>query len=66
MNITAVWLRKIGENAEALIEVDGLWRLAIEEPVDGNFSHIVEQSGLEKTRVLIPLDATNVSPTDQR
>lgn len=56
MHITAVWLRKTGENAEVLVEIDGLWRQIIDEPVDGNFSHIVEEGGLRSARVKIPLD----------
>ena len=45
--ITAVWLRRIGENVEVLIERDHQWWLVIRERHDGSFSHIAEESKLE-------------------
>jgi len=45
VTITAVWLRRIGKDAQVLCEIDGEWRLAIVEGVDGNFSHIAEGNG---------------------
>jgi hypothetical protein len=44
--VTAVWLRKIGSDVEALLEIDGEWRLVIQELDDGNYSHITEASGI--------------------
>jgi hypothetical protein len=54
--ITGVWLRTkvndAGENEnEVLVEVEGVWRLVISEPVDGVASAIVESSGIEKAPV---------------
>jgi hypothetical protein len=50
MNVTGVWLRSIGSdlgmNLEVLVEIDGKWRLVIEELADGNISHIVEEAGM--------------------
>jgi hypothetical protein len=48
--ITGVWLRRRGgENgpatAEVLVEIDGVWRKAIVEDLDSNFSHIAEGAG---------------------
>jgi len=40
--ITAVWLRRIGDQAQVLVEIRGQWRLAIEEYFDAPFSHIAE------------------------
>jgi hypothetical protein len=45
--ISAVWLRKIGSDVEVLLEIDGEWRLVIQELDDGNFSHITEASGIK-------------------
>jgi hypothetical protein len=41
-NITAIWLRRIGDKAQVLAEIDGKWRQVIEESLDGSFSHIAE------------------------
>lgn len=54
--VTGVWLRTkvndAGENEnEVLVEVEGVWRLVISEPVDGIASHIVEASGIEQAPV---------------
>lgn len=46
--VTGVWLRKIGDEVHVLVEHEGVWKLAITENIDGHFSHIVEQSGIEK------------------
>jgi hypothetical protein len=48
IGITGVWLRRRGDDAEVLVEVDGVWRLVIAEYYDGAFSHITEQSGIRK------------------
>jgi hypothetical protein len=49
--ITGVWLRRIGDEAQVLVEIDGKWRMCVTEPLDGNFSHIVEPSGIIKSPV---------------
>mgnify|MGYP001606154370 CR=1 FL=1 len=46
--VTAVWLRRIGDHAQLLVEVRGKWKIAIREHIDGNFSHIAEALGEEK------------------
>lgn len=40
--VTGAWLRRIGIEAQLLLEIDGQWRLIVAEPVDGPFSHITE------------------------
>jgi len=45
VTITAVWLRRIGDHAEVLVEIDGQWRLVTRERFDGLFSHIAEARG---------------------
>ena len=50
--ISALWLRRIGDKVQALIEWHGHWYVAAEEHFDGPFSHIVEYSGMMKA----PLD----------
>jgi len=40
--VTAVWLRHLGDQAQVLVEVNGQWRLIIEEFHEGPFSHIAE------------------------
>lgn len=40
--VTAVWLRRLGNEAQVLLEINDEWRLVIQEYYDGNFSHIAE------------------------
>jgi hypothetical protein len=49
--ITGLWLRREGDDAVALVEVNGEWRKVITERLDGAFSHIAEQSGILKSPV---------------
>jgi hypothetical protein len=49
--VTAVWLRKVGSDVDVLLEIDGVWRLVIQELDDGNYSHIVEESGIRSAEV---------------
>ena len=44
--ISGVWLRRIGDHAEVLVEVDGRWRLVITELTDGYYSHIAETAAI--------------------
>jgi len=44
--IQGVWLRRIGDVVEMLVQINNEWRLCAAEPLDGNFSHIVEPSGI--------------------
>lgn len=46
--MTAVWCRRDGDYVETLVEVDGEWKLAIREHLDGQFSHIAEGNGADK------------------
>jgi hypothetical protein len=52
IQISGLWLRRIGVWAEVLVEIDGEWRLCIREVYDGCFSHIIEPDGIRKS----PLD----------
>lgn len=45
--ITAIWLRRIGDKVQVLVEIEKVWRLAIEE-CDGSFSHIAEHTNPER------------------
>lgn len=42
MEVSAIWIRRIGDNVILAFEADGLWYKAASEYVDGSFSHIVE------------------------
>jgi len=44
--VEGVWLRRVGDEVQVLVEVDGSWRMLMSEPVDGNFSHVVEPHGI--------------------
>jgi hypothetical protein len=48
--ITGAWLRRQGDKAEMLVEVDGEWRLVAVEPLDSPFSHIAEPSNILKAQ----------------
>lgn len=55
IEITGVWLiRKGGESdpnatAEVHVEVNGLWRHVITEPLSANFSHAASADGIRKS-----------------
>ena len=44
--VSAIWLRREGNHAVVLIERDGKWHEIIVEPLDSQFSHIIEPSGV--------------------
>lgn len=44
--VEGIWLRRIGNDLQVLAQVDGRWKLVIEELWDGNISHIVEYDGI--------------------
>ena len=46
IQITAVWLRRIGDHAEVLVETMGEWRIVAREPIDSPFSHIAGVRGV--------------------
>jgi hypothetical protein len=48
MEISAIHLIRKGNDTVVLIEQNGNWVEVIREPFDGNFSHIIEKSGIEK------------------
>ncbi len=52
MHVESVWLRRIGDKVQVLVEDLGKWYLVIEENVDGSFSHIAEHPAL----MAAPLD----------
>jgi hypothetical protein len=45
--ITGIWLRRIGDDAEVLVEVNGIWYKAITEHAWGNYSHIASPRGFK-------------------
>ena len=61
--VTGAWLRRIGVEAQLLLEIDGEWRLIVAEHVDGPFSHIAEARGFADR----PLDrVANLGDVEER
>lgn len=56
ITISAVWLRRIGDTVQVLVDGERGWVLAIEEYADANFSHIAEGNGAYRWP-LDPLDS---------
>jgi hypothetical protein len=56
VEVSGIWLRFIEGKTQVLAEIDGKFRLLMEEPLDGNptYSHIYEPSGI-RTAPLDPL-----------
>ena len=48
VSITGVWLRRKGDQVVVAIEVHGYWVELVSEHYEGNFSHIVEPSGMRR------------------
>ncbi len=47
IEVTGVWLRREGDQAVLLVEVEGEWLIACREALDGGpFSHVVEPAGI--------------------
>lgn len=52
VHVEGVWLRTVGGQVQVLVEIDGQWRLLIQETVaecDGklcHISHIIEPTGI--------------------
>ena len=46
--ISGLWLRREGRHAVVLVERDGRWHEVIREPLDAQFSCIVEPNGIRK------------------
>jgi hypothetical protein len=46
IGVSGIWLRRIGDRAEVLVEIHGTWRLVITEHVDAVFSHIANPSAI--------------------
>lgn len=44
--VTGIMLRRYGNYAIVEAEIDGKWVMVVSEPLDSNFSHIVEPSGM--------------------
>lgn len=49
--VSGVWLRKIGHVVQVLVEVQDGWLLVIEEDERGNYSHVVETSGIRSAKI---------------
>jgi hypothetical protein len=58
VNVTAIWLRHIGKEAQVLAEIDGQWRIIIREFADNSYSWIAEARAAH----LWPLDDLDVTP----
>lgn len=48
MDISAIKLVRLGDDAVVLIESNGYWSEVIREPYDACYSHIVEEGGMRK------------------
>ena len=46
IEITGVWLVRLGDKAIVRVEIDGRWIDVIEEHAEGSFSHIAETGGI--------------------
>jgi hypothetical protein len=46
--ISGIWLRREGNFAVMLIERDGRWFEIVREPLDSQFSHIIEPNGIRR------------------
>lgn len=51
IEINGLWLRRIGDETQVLVQVGGRWRVVIQEQFDAQFSNIVEPGGIAKSRV---------------
>lgn len=60
ITVTAVWLRRIGDRVQVLVEGERGWVLAIEEHADAPFSHIAEGNGAYRW----PLDPVTDAPVE--
>lgn len=45
--VSGIMLRRSGLNAIVSVDIDGTWHDVIVEPLDANFSHIVEPRGIQ-------------------
>jgi len=52
ISVEGIWLRRIGDWVEVLVEIDRKWKTIIREHFDGPFSHICEPSGVAKASYL--------------
>ncbi len=52
IGVKGIWLRRVGDEVQVLAEGEDGWRIVITEPLDGQFSHIVEPGGIASA----PLD----------
>lgn len=48
VSVSGVWIRRIGDNVECLVELPSGWVVVITEQLDGYFSHIIEPSGIRR------------------
>ncbi len=46
IEVQGVMVRRLGEHVLVEVEVDGKWYQVIQEPIDSNFSHIIEPGGI--------------------
>jgi len=46
ISVEGIWLRRIGDWVEVLVEIDRKWKTIIREHYDGPFSHICEPNGI--------------------
>ncbi len=47
ISVSGVWLRRVGDDIQVLVETNGRWKLVITELMDGQISHIVEPAGIK-------------------
>lgn len=51
--VSGIMLRRSGDYAIVEVEIDGVWREIIMEPLDAPFSHIVEPAGMRNGHHLL-------------
>jgi hypothetical protein len=64
VEVTAIWLRRRGDQVEVLVEIDNDFHLAISEHWEGNFSHIAEGRGYSNWPT-DPIDDENLTPKEK-
>lgn len=51
IEINGLWLRRIGDQVQVLVQINGRWRIVMEEQFDSEFSRVVEPGGIAKSKL---------------
>lgn len=52
VEINGIWLRRIGDETQVLVSMNGRWRLVIQEQFDAQFNSVVESGGIAKSKLV--------------